>query len=57
MIDQVPDPIKKELMANRWEECVHISKAKPVNKSSYFPAFKVDFHNLESLTKPLHKST
>lgn len=57
LVDEVPDPLKRELMAARWEECVHISKAKPVNKSSYFPAFKVVSRYPESPAKPRLQNT
>jgi hypothetical protein len=56
-IDGVPDPLQRDLMATRWEECVHISKAKPVTKASNFPAFKVGRPYLESSARASHEST
>lgn len=39
-IDSMPASIDKTLLAERWEECVHISKKKPVDKSPSYQMFK-----------------
>lgn len=39
-IDQMSPSIDKTLLTERWEECVHISKKKPVDKSPSYSQFK-----------------
>lgn len=45
-IQKIEDALDRQLMLTRWEECVHISKKKPANKSSYYNQFRALLANL-----------
>ena len=45
-INKVESPLDKQLLVTRWEECVHIARKKPANKSAYFHQFRSILSNL-----------